>query len=182
MLFTAPLLAIWGLLQGVGAQCNLTEAGLLTINGTDVSCGESKEDIESFLVVTGVGSAESSVTNAQVTILMQSVSSSSALRISGSNVMLLFDGTVTFGGVFCEGESNVTLGAIGAGSLVTVGNPGLGPRGGSVCRSLSIVNGSIWAEGLSGSAGMGTGAGSSRIESLTIENANVTGSSSAGGS
>jgi hypothetical protein len=51
-------------------------------------------------------------------------------------------------------------------------------QGGSVCGVLSIVNGSIWAEGQGGAAGIGTGAASSRLSEVSIANAIVTGSSS----
>jgi hypothetical protein len=95
--------------------------------------------------------------SAVVTILLRGVSSSSSLRISGSEVPPLFDGTTQFGGVFCEDESNVTLAAIASESLTSIADsgPGLGAPAGSFCESLTIVNGSIRAEGGSGSAGLG---------------------------
>jgi hypothetical protein len=87
------------------------------------------------------------------------------------------------GGILCLEWANVTLAAIGAGHLETNGgeNPGLGAPASSSCERLAIVNGSIRSQGDGGSAGIGTGVVSSinpnpaRIETMTIESANVIG-------
>jgi hypothetical protein len=64
-------------------------------------------------------------------------------------------------GIECLGNSNVTIQTSSLGSLSVMGgnsSPGIGSAEGSSCRSLSISNGSIEAEG---GTGIGTGMTSS---------------------
>jgi hypothetical protein len=198
MSFNVAFLPISALVQGAsGANC-VMEGGF-TINGNTLQCNAaSEQDLDGFVEVSGSGSGESTIRDAMATILLRGISSSSPLKISGSDVTLLFDGTTEFGGIFCEDESNVTLAGLEGGSLNTIAasGPGLGAPAGSLCNQLTIVNGSIRAQGVGGSAGIGTAATvnvnsaigvsatvnvKSRIRNLRIENANVIGSSSTSG-
>jgi hypothetical protein len=110
------------------------------------------------------------------------VTSGSPLRISNSEVKLLFSRDTEFGGILCARQSNVTLEFID-GSLVTnaKSGPGLGASTRDYCGSLAIMNGTISATASDGSAGIGTARGDSRIGELRIENANVIGTSSTSG-
>jgi hypothetical protein len=149
MSLIVAFLAIWALVHGASAASSLSGGGF-TINGNTLWCnGVPEPDLHGFLEINGSGSGESSIRGAVVTIPLRGVSSTSSLRISCSEVTPLFDGTTPFGGIFYEDESNVTLAAIAGETLTSIADsgPGIGAPVGSFCESLTIMNGSIRAEG-----------------------------------
>jgi hypothetical protein len=79
-------------------------------------------------------------------------------------------------GVGCSDAGNLTIEAIGSGSLVARGGtsaPGVGPGYSLSCSFVRINGGSVTAVAGSSGAGIGTGSSQSRLSELTITNAAV---------
>jgi hypothetical protein len=161
--------------------CNLTSDYITGVNDANLTCNGETQAILSDLVLTGITKKGIEITNARISILVREVSSESWLKVSGSDVTVIFEGQNTFMGVWCD-NSNLTLQGVGNGQLVTVNEAdvGLGVQSGQVSSGLTFVNGSFVSWGGNHHAGIGTGFSNgttSFLGELTILDGNVTGKS-----